>query len=187
MMLPIMFIAFAVGLGSGAIAGEEEKGTLDFLLANPILRGRLIIEKVGAMITSIFVLAVIFLMGMMVGIAVVNIDISLLYLAEATLSTLMLGLVFGTLAFFLGALKGNRGMSIGVASAAAVVTYFLNSLGGMVEALKPYRLLSPFYHHLEPNILINGLDMGHFLVLAGLVVILFALSLPAFQRRDIAV
>jgi ABC-2 type transport system permease protein len=187
MMLPILFIVFALGFGSGAIAGEEEKGTLDFLLANPVPRWRVVVEKFGVMIVSMLVLAIVFLIGMIIGTIAINVDISLLHLAEATLSTLLLGLVFGTLALFLGCLRGNRGMSLGIASAVAVITYFLNSLGGMVDALKPYRLISPFYHHLEPNTLVNGLAPLHILVMVGLVVVFFALSIPAFQRRDMAV
>ncbi|MCX6003179.1 MAG: ABC transporter permease subunit [Chloroflexi bacterium] len=187
MMLPILLLVFTVGFGSGAIAGEEEKSTLDFLLANPIPRRRIVAEKFGAMVASLLLLAVVFYVGLVIGVVSVGMEVNYGRIAEATFSTLLLGLVFGSLALFLGCLRGNRGLSIGVTGALAVITYLLNSLGGMVEALKPYRILSPFYHHIDPNILANGLSPVHAGVLLGLIVIFFVLSLVVFERRDVAV
>jgi ABC-2 type transport system permease protein len=187
MMLPILLLVFAIGFGSGAIAGEEEKGTLDFLLTNPIPRWRVVTEKFGVMVVSLVALALVFYAGLLVGITAVNMDINLLHLIEATLSTLLLALVFGAFSLFLGCLRGNRGLSIGVAGALAVITYFLNSLGAMVDTLKDFRFLSPFYHNVDPNPLLNGLNLEHTLVLAGIAVVFFALSIPVFERRDIGV
>ena len=78
-------------------------------------------------------------------------------------------------------------MSLGISGGLAVLTYFLNTLGSIVDGLKDYRFLSPFYHYMEPNTLKNGIDPGHMLVLVGLVLVFFAASIPAFTRRDIAV
>jgi len=48
-MVPLLFVVFAIGIGSGSIAGEEEKGTLDFLLAHPLTRESVIVQKFLAM------------------------------------------------------------------------------------------------------------------------------------------
>ena len=39
-MLPLLLLVYAIGAGSRAIAGEEESGTLDLLLAHPLSRRR---------------------------------------------------------------------------------------------------------------------------------------------------
>jgi ABC-2 type transport system permease protein len=187
LMLPLLMLVFAVGFGSSAIAGEEEKGTLDFLLANPIPRWRIVIEKFGVMAASTIMLGIVFLAGLMIGIIAVDMDISFLRLVEMTFSTILLALNFGTLALFLGCWRGNRGLSIGVSVGLAVIMYLLNSLAEMVDVLKDYRIVSPFYHHVSPNILTNGLEAGHLLVLLGVVAVFLAASIPVFQRRDIAV
>jgi len=44
-MGPILVIMYAVGQGSGAVAGEEERHTLDLLLANPVGRGRIVLTS----------------------------------------------------------------------------------------------------------------------------------------------
>jgi len=186
-MVPLLFLIFAIGFGTGAIAGEEEKGTLDFLLANPVPRWRVVVEKFGVMVVSMILLAFVFWAGMAISIAAIDVDLSLLKLAEATLGTMVLGLVFGTFSLWLGCLKGSRGLCLGISGGLAVLTYLLNALGSIVEGLRDYRFLSPFYHFLEPNILKNGIDPFHMLVLVGLVVMFFLASIPTFTRRDIGV
>ena len=47
-MVPLLLMIAAIGAGAGAIAGEEERGTLELLLANPLSRRRLVLEKTAA-------------------------------------------------------------------------------------------------------------------------------------------
>ena len=44
-MVPLLLLIAAIGAGARATAGEEERGTLDLLLANPISRRRLVTES----------------------------------------------------------------------------------------------------------------------------------------------
>ena len=48
-MVPLLLLVAAIGAGARATAGEEERGTLDLLLANPISRRRLVLEKLAAL------------------------------------------------------------------------------------------------------------------------------------------
>lgn len=186
-MVPLLFLMYTIGFGTGAIAGEEEKGTLDFLLANPVARWRVVVEKFGVMTLCIVILGFFFWAGLAVCVRAIDVDISLVKLAEITVVAIVLSLVFGSFSLLLGCLKGNRGMSLGISGGLAVLTYLLSTLGSIVEELRDYRFLSPFYHYMEPNVLKNGIDPEHLLVLVGLVVIFFVVSIPAFMRRDIAV
>ena len=58
MLIPLLFLGFAITQGSGAIAGEEEKGTLDLLMSSPVTRRHVLVHKWAAMLTTILVLAV---------------------------------------------------------------------------------------------------------------------------------
>jgi ABC-2 type transport system permease protein len=186
-MVPLLFLVFGIGFGASAIAGDEEKGTLGFLLANPVPRWRIVVDKFGVMMGSMVMLGLLFWVGLAISVAAIGIKISLLNVAEATISVMALALVFGSFSFLLGCLKGNKGMSLGITSGLAVLTYLLNTLGSIVNGLKDYRFLSPFYHYMEPNTLANGLSPVHILILLGLIVVFFTFSIPAFNRRDIAV
>ncbi len=51
-MVPLLLLIAAIGAGARATAGEEERGTLDLLLANPISRRRLVLDKLAALLDS---------------------------------------------------------------------------------------------------------------------------------------
>ena len=185
LMIPLLFMFFAIARGSGAIAGEEEKGTLDLLMSYPLKRSRVVMEKFAAMVAAILTLAFVTWLGMAVGAVAVGMDISLVRIAEATLSGALLGLTFGSLAFALGCAKSNRGLSMGVASALGVAAYFLNALAPAVGILEPFRELSLFYYYIGADPLSNGLDLGHAAVLIGLTGIFLIVALVTFERRDL--
>src|SRR5579884_3961156 len=52
-MGPLLVLVYAIGTGSSALAGEEDRGTLDLLLANPVGRARILLEKFAALVAGI--------------------------------------------------------------------------------------------------------------------------------------
>ena len=183
--MPFLFIILAVAQGSGAIAGEERTGTLEILLSEPITRGQLILEKFASLVASMLILAVILWVVLAVGSSVVNMDISLLRLAEITTSVTLLGLTFGALAFAVGCAIGGRGRSIGVAAATVVAAFILNALSTIVAFMEPTRWLSPFYYYNGAAPLVNGLNLVHAAILLAIILVLTATAYLGFQRRDL--
>ncbi|MBI2873428.1 MAG: ABC transporter permease subunit [Chloroflexi bacterium] len=186
LMVPLLFMVFAIGMGSGAIAGEEERGTLELLLSNPVPRWRVAWEKFAATVLAVAILAFVFWVGLEVTSVGVGMEAGAGRMAEATLSAVLLALAFGALALAVGCATGSRGLSIGVSSAVGVAAYFLNALAPVVEVLQPYRKVSPFYYYMGADPLANGLNLVHASVLIGLVVVLLAAALITFERRDLA-
>ncbi len=85
-----------------------------------------------------------------------------------------------------GCWRGKKKFSIGVSGGLAVVTYLINAYAPMVESLRPYRIVSPFYYYNGNNVLSNGLVLSHSLVLAGGACVFFGAALFAFNRRDLS-
>src|SRR5512146_735571 len=56
-MVPLLLLVAAIGAGARALAGEEERGTLDLLLANPLSRRRLVLDKLAALTVELTMLA----------------------------------------------------------------------------------------------------------------------------------
>ena len=187
LMVPLLLLVYGITRGSGDIAGEEERGTLDVLLSNPLTRFQVLVQKFAAMIATIFLLALVIWASLAVGALLVDMDISFVRMAEATLSAALLGVAFGSVALTLGSAFGKRGMSIAVAGAIAVVAYFLNSLKPIVDGIEPFSRVSPFYYYIEADPLSNGLDLVHAAVLVGMTIVLVAIALVTFERRDLAV
>lgn len=187
MVVPLLFMIYTIAQGSGAIAGEERTGTMDILLANPVPRWRIVVEKFGTMLLGGFVLAFSTWLSIVVGAVLVDMEISLLRLAEATIGALLLAYAFGALALLLGCATGQRGISIGVSAGIGVAAYLLNGFALIIDWLEPYRFLSPFYYYLANDPLYNGLDPWHTLVLIALTLIQLAAAVYAFQGRDVQI
>jgi ABC-2 type transport system permease protein len=184
-MLPFIVMAVTLTAGAGATAGEEEHGTLELLLANPIPRWRIVAEKaLGSAI-----LAAILCAGVWVALALsaqlMAIEIALDNVAGALVSVWLLGCAIGGVALLMGALTGSRVAAIGVAVGVAVAGFFVNALAPLADGLKPLRPFSPHYHYMGYDPLTNGLDAGHALVLAATSVVLVVAAAIAFERRDL--
>jgi ABC-2 type transport system permease protein len=183
-MVPILLLIAAIGGAAGAIAGEEERGTLDLLLANPVSRRRVALEKLGAVVVEVTALGAVLWASLAVGAAAARMDVGVGRLAAATAAAVLLALAFGAIAFLLGAATGRRGRAIAVSAALAVLAYVLNALAAIVGFLEPARWASPFFHYGAGDPLRHGLSW-HALVLLAVALAAGALALPAFERRDL--
>jgi ABC-2 type transport system permease protein len=186
LMVPLLLLIAAIGAGARAIAGEEERGTMDLLLANPISRRRIALEKLAALVAEIVMLGIVLFAALEIGSRPVALDVSAWHLAAATAGAVLLALSYGTIAFLLGAGTGQRGRATGITAALAVAAYVLNGLGPLVGAIEPLQKLSPFYHYSASDPLREGLAPGHTGVLIGIAVLAAALAPLAFDRRDLA-
>ena len=183
---PLLVLAYTVVVAGGATAGEEERGTLDLLLANPIPRWRVVVEKAAAFGVGTIVIVAFMWAGAAAAATAVGIDLDLGRLAEALVSVLLLGLALGGLALALGAMTGRRWLSSGVSLMVVIAGFFLNGLGALIDWLDPWRPLSPFYHYIANDPLSNGLDPGSALVLVAWAVVGLIVAVIAFERRDLA-
>lgn len=185
-MVPLLLLIAAIGAGARATAGEEERGTLDLLLANPISRRRLVLDKVAALAAEIAILTSALWLALVVGVEATGMSVSAAHLATASIAAALLAFAFGAIALFLGAALGRRGAAIGIAAAGGVAAYLLNSLAELVDFLKPLRQASPFYHYAANDALRAGLAVEHVGFLLLLAAAAVVAALVAFDRRDLA-
>jgi ABC-2 type transport system permease protein len=185
-MVPLLMLIAAIGAGARATAGEEERGTLDLMLANPLSRRRLVVDKLAALAIEVVLLALVLWLSLLVGVEVVGMNVSAAHLAAATASAALLAIAFGAIALLLGAASGHRALAIGVTAAGAVAAYLVNSLAALVDFLEPVREASPFYHYVASDPLRDGLALSHVAFLVGLALVAAVLAALAFDRRDLA-
>jgi ABC-2 type transport system permease protein len=185
-MGPILLLVFAIGAGARAIAGEEESGTLDLLLSTPVRRRAIVRDKLLAMVIATFALATIAWLATVVAGPVFGLHVAIANLAAAFLNLFLLALAFGSIALAVGAGTGTKGLAIGVAAGAALVTFLLKTFAAAVSWLEPYRLLSPFYYYTGHDPLRNGFHALDPVVLASISVVAVVVALVAFEDRDLA-
>ncbi len=186
-MLPILFLFFAIGFGSGAIAGEEEKGTIDIVLSTPIRRSQFLLEKFATLLVSLLYLSVLVVSVIFLGSGFVGLNVGLDRLIPATFMLFLLGLNFGTIAMFVGSVTGSRGLAVGLATAFAVLSFLVNTFHSLVSVLDKIKDFSPFYHYSNHNALIHGVDWASAGLLIWMTLGLVAISIAAFARRDLNV
>ena len=186
LMVPLLLLVAAIGTGAGAIAGEEERGTLELLLANPVSRTKIVLEKAAALAVEITGLGFVLWLALWIGALVANMDISAGHLAAATLMAVLLALAYGAIAILIGAATGKRTVAIGLTAAAAVAAYLVNGLAPLVHALEVPQKLSPFYHYAVSDPLRHGLSLTHIGILVAIAVVATGLAPYSFSRRDVA-
>jgi beta-exotoxin I transport system permease protein len=187
LMIPLLFLVAAIANGAGAIAGEEERGTLELLLANPVSRRRIVVEKAAALSVELVALGAVLWLALWAATRLAGMDIAALHLGAAVVSALLLAFLFGGLALALGAAVGRRSVAIGVSAALAVLTFFVHSLAPLVDAFDTISRLSPFYHYAASDPLRRGLELGHVAFLAALGAATVVAAVVAFDRRDVGV
>lgn len=178
-------IIMAVILGSGLIAGDEGSGTLQSLLAQPVKRSRVFIQKYGAMaVLTLIATSLVFIAVLASGL-LINESMDWWRMAQATFGMWLITLVFGIAAFALGAITGKRALAGSLAGMVAFVSYIITSLATTVTALKIPNTLSPFYYFNTPSIIKYGIDWGNVVVLVSIIVVLNVVSYIVFNKRDI--
>jgi len=186
LMVPLLLLIAAIAAGSGAVAGEEDRGTLDLLLSLPVSRPRLALEKFGALAAESVALGFVVWISLWIGAMAVGMEIAAAKLAAATADAVALAVAYGAIALLVGCATGRRGLAIGITAAAAVAAYLVNSLAPLVDLLDPVQKLSPFYHYAAQNPLRAGLDPLHLLVLLAIAAVAAAGSVLVFRLRDLS-
>jgi ABC-2 type transport system permease protein len=184
--MPLLLITVAIIGGTGATAGEEGAGTLDLLLAQPVSRRRVLLEKAAGLALALTFAALWALPGFVIAVAFVDFDLSFGRFFAATINMLPLTFLFLALAFWAGAALPSRSAAAVVCIGAVVVTYFLNTIGAAVDVLEIPRKFSPFYWADGSHVLVGGFDWLRTLGLLLVTAVFTALALWSFDRRDIA-
>ncbi|WP_227999584.1 ABC transporter permease [Nocardia australiensis] len=184
-LLPILFLVFAIGRGARGIAGEEERGTLEVLLVNGVSPIRLTLEQAAVVIASVGALGIVLFGSTVVASAIFGLGVSIGAAATGAVSMALLGIEFGLLAAAVGAATGRRSMASVAAAVLAVAAYVLYMTSKLVAAVRPYGPWSPFHQAIDGGPLGAGLPLAYlWLALVGIGCLLVAL--PIFDRRDIS-
>jgi ABC-2 type transport system permease protein len=185
LMAPIAVMVVTVVIGVRALAGEEQNRTMGLLLANPIKRSRVLLEKVLAMVVYAIAVGFSTFAGVWLGSIIGGLGIAVGNIAATSLLATLVGLVFGALALALSAATGRVRVSIFGTVGAALVFHLVNSFASLNDTLAGWARVSPFSYYLNTHPLENGMDWGNGAILAGLTIVLVAVSVVLFQRRDL--
>lgn len=185
-LIPLVGAIYAVVASTGLLAGDEQRGTLELLLSQPLSRTRLFVQRVAGLVIGALVISVVGAVGFAVPALFVDLgDVSPLSLAVAMFSLIPLMLACAGLGLLVAALAPSRAAAGGIVAAETVVVFLLNSISNLNDSLEPLHYLSPFYYADSNVVLAQGPDPWHVVVLLTAFVVLTALAERAFVRREI--
>ena len=182
---PLLMAAVTVTAAATTTAGEEESRILALVLAHPVPRSRLVASKAAAMTALALTVAVAAWVGLISGVALAGGGIGVLRMGAFSLQLAFFGLAIGAIALAVGAGNGRRSLAVGVAVGVAVVGWLINGFATLVPAISWSRFVSPFYYYARHDPLTRGVDVRGLATLGALSVVLVAVGIAAFQRRDL--
>lgn len=187
LLAPLLALVFAIGAGADAIGGSEEAGTLEPLLANPITRTRVFVERYAVVVGLLSGLVAVFGLGLVAAGTPLGAmeGVALARLAAACGAMLALAVLHGTLAFAVGAATGRRAPAIALPTVIAVAGYLAQSLVALSPSLRWLRYLTPWHAYLDRNVLAYGLGAAAFVVPLLASALVLVAGHAAFVRRDL--
>ena len=145
---------FAALCAVGILSKEEQGKTAEFLLAHPVSRGKILTEKLMAVVIQVTAMNLL-IYGLATGsMALIGEEIpwkqiNLLHLSYYLMQLELAGICFGLSAFLR---KGSLGIGLGI----AVMLYFLNLVANMAEAAEVLKYITPFGYCDGADIVTNG-------------------------------
>lgn len=183
---PLLLLVFTIGAGARAIAGEEERRSLDLLLSTPISRRRVVIDKAIALAAGVGLLSLVLWLALVLFGPPFDLTPGIANVGAAIAMQLLLALAFGMIALAAGCRSGRRGRAIALAGGLAGGMWMLDVLAPTMDAVAWLQRLSLFYYYDENVPVKHGLDLVDVVVLAAIASIAFATAIRTFERRDLA-
>lgn len=184
MMGPIAVIVVATAAAAAGIAGEEQAGRLTSLLAAPVSRARVYWTTALVVGAYVAVVALSLFLGLWAGIALGGMEVDVAHVAVACLMLACLGWFFGALALSLSAATGRPGVVVWTTTGIAIATYFGYTLL-MAADREELGWWSPFRAYLFGAPIELGIEWWQPMWLLAGTVVLLAVGLPLFLRRDL--
>lgn len=187
LVVAVLMTVFAIAAGTRIIAGEEEAGILDLTLSQPVSRLKVALQRFAALAASVLVMVAVFLLAMLAVAAPDQFDtIPLVNFVAMHLHLWAFTVMFGALAFAIGAASGRRSFAWGIGGGVAVLAYAASGIIPQAEGLEWVRDYSAFTWLNGNTPLSNGADPAQVLLMVAVSAVFVAIGAAAFTRRDIA-
>ncbi|HEX7976335.1 MAG TPA: ABC transporter permease subunit [Anaerolineales bacterium] len=184
--MPIILGVFALLACSTLLAGDEEKGILDLVLAYPVSRTALFLGRLAAFMVSLAGILSLAWVGFVLFVSRSPLKVSPAELTLPFLSLFALLMFFGMFALLLSMLLPSARLAATVSGLILVAAYFISSLARVDDNLKDIARFSPLNYY-QGGMAVKGLDWKWFSGMLGIALLFALLAWLRFARRDIRV
>lgn len=189
--LPILLGIYAIITSTGTLAGEEDQGTLELVMAQPVSRSAILSAKALSIGLSILVVLLFAASADAVLYAAVRASghatMSPWRLFFVVFSAWPITMAIAMIGLFLGAFVPKRRTASMIAGVILVISYFGETLSGMVSSLKGIRFLSIFnYFDSTAAVFHEGVKASDLIVLLSIALVFFCLAIWSFNVRNVS-
>ena len=185
--VPLILIIYMVIASTSLVAGAEQSGTLELMLAQPITRRRLLLQRMAALALGVTLVCALAAVGFVAAVPFVDFEgeMTLWQPVTACFGYLPFAWSLGALGFLLGAVMATRTQAAGLMTVAVVAFYVVNVISGLVEGLESMKYLTPFYYADTLRMLSRGPVLWHQTLLIIVAVMFTTAAVLVFERREI--
>jgi ABC-2 type transport system permease protein len=182
----ILIAVVAITVGTAATAAEEDAGTLDLLLAQPVKRWQVLTGKAAGDAAIVAAVALATLPAILACAAFVDLDpLGSGRISEALLSVVAPALFWLALSLAAGAWLPTRSAAATSMTGVLIACYVLSTLGASIGALEFATKLSPLYWGDVNPVLREGFNVGRTVAFLAAAAALLGIALWGFERREI--
>lgn len=190
--VPILLGIYCIIAGTSTLAGEEDSGTLEIIVAMPLSRGEILAAKATALVVVVVLIMMIASTGNAFVLALIKtahpMNITPVGLFSALMSGLPLALGVVMMSLFMGAFFPNRRLSATVMTIFFAASFFGENIAAMLKSLEPIKYFSLFnYYNTTETIFADGPLLSDILVLLAAAVVFYILAWICFSRRNVTV
>jgi len=180
--------AAAISIGSQALAGEVDRGTILYLLARPLHRWQVVVSKGAVILPATALVAAGAMAGTTLGTMLIGVDIETRRFVLAAINAWALFIAIGAIALLCSTLANSTGQAAGWAITFAMISFFVDFLADLWEPIRRVEPLSIFNHYDPSQVVATGsLPADDLAFLLGLAVFATMLAVFIFSRRDLRV
>jgi ABC-2 type transport system permease protein len=177
---------FSIGACANLLAGDEEKGILDLVMAHPVSRTGLFLGRLLGYVAALGLILLASWLGWVLPAGSSGLDLTAIEFLRPFLPLLAVLLLFGTLALLFSMLVPAGRIAAMLSGALLVGNYLVRGLSGMNDALKPVVDYTPLHYYQGGNA-VAGVEWAWLGALLAVSVLFSAGAWALFQRRDIRV
>jgi ABC-2 type transport system permease protein len=182
---PAVVLTYAIGGGTGAAVGEESRGSLDLLLANPLSRTSVALSKLAVVVIGIVVVAVGTWLGVLAATLIVGDGTGDRDMLALTLMLAGFGLMMGTLAMAISGWTGKAAIGSGIAAALALASWVITSVLSVNDTFLTISKFTPWHLYDGNEPMVNGIDPVSLGIMVGLSAAFIFVATVGINRRDL--
>ncbi|CAM3641032.1 ABC transporter permease subunit [Deinococcus frigens] len=184
-MMPILLTIFAALQGASLIAGQEERGWLEFPLAQPLPRVALLLGRAAALLSMLMVLGAVLFLSIWLAGQVFQAPLPAGRLLGAVVLHTLGAWLFGALALAIGAATGRSGLAVGVGAGLGTGLVVVQSVASQIPVLNDLAWLNPWKYALSDLPLENAISLTPPLISLVLGAALVWIAAPLLGNRDV--